>query len=169
MYFNFQDLRQRRNNIGIWHQQTLSRRVFNLLRRIIRCRIEYSMHEWSRWMKKESTGGGCSAGEEIDTSQQRCPRVPYNRGGEERKWAVVVALFAQRASRDKSVYREVTRGWFTDWGVVGTIAAAYTRVKVNMRIPYANMVVDVANESSTFLCFSREGQKIYREYRFILV
>lgn len=25
----------------------------------------------SRWMKKESTAGGCSAGEEIDTSQQQ--------------------------------------------------------------------------------------------------
>lgn len=70
-------------------------------------------------------------------------------------------MFAQRASRDKSVYGEVMRGWFTDWGVVGTITAVYTRVKVNTRIPYANMVVDAANVSDTFLCFPQEGQKVY--------
>lgn len=62
-----------------------------------------------------------------------------------------VVAFA-RTSRDKSVYGEVM-GWFTDWGVVGTIAAIYTRVKVNARIPYADTVVDATRVSSTSLSF----------------
>lgn len=63
-------------------------------------------------MKKESTGGGCSAGEEIDTSQQQRDAREFHIIAEERKkkgeWAIAVALLAQRASRDKSVYGEVT-------------------------------------------------------------
>lgn len=74
-----------KDNVKIWHWQTLSRQVFNLLPRIIRCRIEYSMHEWSRWLKKESTGGGCSAGEEIDMSQQQHHAREFHIIAEERK------------------------------------------------------------------------------------
>lgn len=62
-------------------------------------------------MKKESTGGECSAGEEIDTSQQQHDAREFHIIAEERKKKrenEQSALLAQRASRDKSVYGEVT-------------------------------------------------------------
>lgn len=52
-------------------------------------------------------------------------------------------------------------GWFTDWGVVGTIAAIYTRVKVNARIPYADTVVDATRVSSTLFSLFRRNEKSF--------
>lgn len=121
--------------------------------------------------RKRAPGGGCWAGEEIDTSQQRDTREFYiiveekERGERDRErqekeeWAVCRVVASARTSRDKSVYGEVM-GWFTDWGVVGTIAAIYTRVKVNARIPYADTLVDATRVSSTlFPLFTARGTK----------
>lgn len=85
-----------------------------------------------------------TVGEEIDTSQQQCPRVPYNRGGERedqknerRQSHALLAQRGRRRRRDKSVYGVVTEMMVHRLGRGGHHRAAYTR---GSRLTWSHML-----------------------------